>query len=145
MRSDIGAPQRGHWICAARDVGYLAFYSQHPVQWRADAQGAQVELRVDSPDNIWVCELGSVDESVSFAAFVEAVTAAEIECEDLSVVYHSPSVGKVELSWKGTLRVDGVEVEIHNYPRFDNPYCRADFGAKVYEIEYAGQSYRIAL
>jgi hypothetical protein len=137
--------QRGHWVCAAKDGGYIAFYSQHPVQWRADAQGEQVELRADSPDNIWVCELGSVDEWGSFAAFVDAVTAAEIECDDLCVVYRSPSVGKVELSWNGPLRVDRAEIELHNYPRFANPYCRADFGAKVYEIEYAGQSYRIAL
>ena len=33
------------------------------------------------------------------------------------------------------LRVDGAVIELHNYPRFANPYCRADFGAKVYEIE----------
>lgn len=137
--------KRGHWICAAKDDGYLAFYSQHSVQWRADAQGAQVELRVDSPDNIWVCELGSVDEWGSFAAFVDAITAAEIRCGDLSVVYRSPSIGTVELAWNGPLRVDGSEIEIHNYPRFDNPYCHADFGAKVYDIAHAGQHHRIDL
>jgi hypothetical protein len=137
--------ERGHWICAAKDGGYLAFYSQHPTQWRADAAGNEVELRVDLPDNIWLCELGSVDEWGSFAAFVEAVIAAEIECDDLSVVYRSPSVGTMELSWNGPLRVDGAEVEIHNYPRFDNPYCHAEFGAKAYEITHAGQHHRIDL
>ncbi|MEZ4637923.1 MAG: hypothetical protein R2856_23685 [Caldilineaceae bacterium] len=94
-------------ICAAKDDGYLAFYSQHPVLWRADADGNEIELRADSPSNIWLCELGSVDEWGSFAAFVEAVTAAKIQCGDLSVDYRSPSAGRVELAWNGPLRGTG--------------------------------------
>ncbi|MBI1295969.1 hypothetical protein GC175_13530 [bacterium] len=46
-------------------------------------------------------------EPVNETAIREAVTAAEIECDDLNILYRSPSLGKVELAWNGPLRVGG--------------------------------------
>jgi len=46
-----------HWICARKGDGFLALYSQHPYRWLQDQAGQAVELRVDAPDNIRVCEV----------------------------------------------------------------------------------------
>ena len=38
--------------------GYIALYSQHPARWPERESSAEVELRADAPDNIWICEMG---------------------------------------------------------------------------------------
>jgi hypothetical protein len=55
--------------------------------------------------------------------------------------YASPSVGRVEFGWEGPLRVDGRQVALRGYPRFDNPYCQAPFDTRHYAIRHGGFEY----
>jgi hypothetical protein len=45
----------------------------------------------------------------------------------------------VEFAWEGELRVAGQPVALHNYPRFDNPYCQGEFLSPRLLIRRAGQ------
>lgn len=129
--------QRGGWTCARRGGGYIALYSQRPARWAEQGPYAGVELRADARDNIWICEMGDERHYPSFERFVEAICAAPVECEALSVRYRSPSLGEVAFGWTGPLSVGGREVPLHGYPRFENPYCSAEFGARRYEVTRA--------
>lgn len=78
--------------------------------------------------------MGDEQSSGSFAQFVEAVSAAPVHCDGLHVRYESPSLGEMEFGWTEPLRVNGQDVQLHSYPRFDNPYCQADIGDRCYTI-----------
>lgn len=84
-------------------------------------------MRVSTPDNIWLCELGETTAWTGFEAFCQAITAAEVPCEGLDVRYVSPSLGPVSFGWEGAFEVAGREIALHETPRFDNPYCQCAF------------------
>jgi hypothetical protein len=126
--------QRGGWTCARKGRGYVGLYSQHPARWAEQGPYAGVELRAEARDNIWICELGDERQHGSFARFVEAFGTAAVECDGLRVRYRSPSLGAVSFGWTGPLTVGGREVPLHDYRRFDNPYCQADLGERRYAI-----------
>lgn len=128
--------QRDHWIFARKGNGYLALYSQHPTRWLADAQKALTELRADAADNIWICEMSSNEHNRDFAEFVMAVSGAPAQCDGLRVQYKSPLIGELSFGWEGPLKIAGAETALHDYPRFDNPYCQSSFLAPRAEIRH---------
>lgn len=132
--------ERDNWVFARKDDGYLALYSQHPVRWLADKDGALVEARAEAPDNVWLVEMGRRVDWGDFAAFVEAVAASDVTCTGLDVSYNSPSQGWLEFSWAGPLRIAGHEISLHDYPRFDNPYCQCAFTAPEIHIRRGEES-----
>lgn len=132
-----------HWVFARKGNGYIALYSQHEFQWHANKQGTRDELRVTSPKNVWICELGSHDVWKSFARFREAVAAAKVSCNGLDVRYQSPSLGEVSFGWEGPLRIDGQPVALGDYKRFDNPYCQSDFTAPLVHIVRGQEELRL--
>lgn len=139
------------WYVGRTGDAYVALRSARPTEFRPPDADTVALLRPDNaesewePDpydlvadgreNAWVCELGNERLHGGFDAFVSAVTAADISLSGTAVEYDSPSVGRVEAAWEGPLRVDGKRVETSRYPRFDSPYCRAEFGATRFEIE----------
>lgn len=128
--------QQGNWVFARKNKGYLALYSQHPARWAEEGTYAGIDLRADSPDNVWICEMGSEATSGSFEAFMNAILAAPVTCGRLQVNYQSPSLGEVRFGWNDPLTVAGQEIQLHGYPRFSNPYCQADINASRYVIRH---------
>ena len=137
--------ERGHWILARKADGFLALYSQHSYRWLQDKEGQTVEVRVDQPENIWLCEMGYVPQWPSFAAFVEAVVGAKVHCDGLDVHYESPSAGRVCFGWEGAFSVAGREVALHDSPRFDNPYSQCAFLSPQVRIRRGEQELTIDL
>ncbi|MAS36775.1 MAG: hypothetical protein CL610_22410 [Anaerolineaceae bacterium] len=131
--------ERGNWVFARKGDGYIGLYSQHPLRWLADENNRHIELRADAPDNIWVVEMGDREQWQDFALFADALTTTPVQCDGLNVTYTSPTVGEVRFGWHGAFQVAGAEVDLHNYARFDNPYCQAEFGTKQYQIRYDGE------
>jgi hypothetical protein len=129
--------QRDNWIFGRKGDGYIALYSQHKPKPMQD------ELRAEYSSNIWVCEMGSRTDSGSFSEFVKAVISADISLKNLAVQYDSPSTGKVEFGWDGGLRVAGRPVELHNYERFDNPYCQSAFTSPQVFIKRGQEELRL--
>ncbi len=132
-----------HWIFARKGNGYIALYSQHQFQWRANEQGERDELRVTSPNNIWICELGSRDDSKSFSRFRKAVAAAKISCNSLDVQYRSPSLGDISFGWQAPFYSGGQPVALHDYKRFDNPYCQSKFTDPIVHIKRGQEELRL--
>lgn len=145
--------QAGHWTLGRRGNAYVALYSLLPTQWRSGQpevfQNAGLPFDLVAPgsaQNVWILECGSRSEWGSFGAFGEAierarVTATPVPDEDgdglpdgYAVAYDSPSQGHLELAWKGPFRVNGEEVPLSDFPRFDNPFVKTAFGDTRYEI-----------
>ena len=70
----------------------------------------------------------------SFAAFCNRISNAALVFDGVNVVYQSPSQGQLEFGWTGALRQDGRKIELHEYPRYRNPYMQADFAADKIDI-----------
>jgi hypothetical protein len=49
----------------------------------------------------------------------------------------------MEFAWDEPLRVNGEDVAIAGYPRFDNPWATTKFEAKVIEIRDGDSSLRL--
>ncbi|MFX0144597.1 MAG: hypothetical protein ACFE9C_11010 [Candidatus Hodarchaeota archaeon] len=131
--------QRGNWIFGEKGGGYVALYSYFNTRWASD-----YELRVDGFKNLWIVELGSVNEYGSFAQFISDIQQSQIQVIPqtlgFQVRYLSPSQGIVGVSWDGPMTVDGSEVDLGPYARFDNDFCYQDFGTKSNLIQFRNQS-----
>ncbi len=119
--------ERGGWVFARKGEAYLALYSQNGYRWQGEGPDAGRELIADGAQNIWLCELGSRRESGSFDRFVDVMANSALSFKGMKVRFESPSRGLIEFGWKGRLRNDGKTVELADYPRYDNPHCRAEF------------------
>jgi hypothetical protein len=109
-------------------------HSRRLLRQRAARNDTDNEILVDGAQNIWICQMGRKAEDGGFAEFVEKVSAAEIVFGGLNVWYQSPGNGLVRFGWEGPLSVEGVEIQLHDYPRYDNPYVRAEFDPREIRI-----------
>lgn len=128
--------QQGHWTFGKKQDGYVALYSHGDTFWSLEEAASRYELISDGIENVWIVELGRAADDGSFEEFVTRVSAAQVQVEGMTVRYDSPGVGQVEFSMDGELLVEGQAVDLGPYPRFDNPYCRHEWGANPYFIEY---------
>lgn len=129
----------GAWIFGRKEEGYVALYSANPAELKADDRGEVCDFFAPGRQNVWICETGAREEWGSFAAFIQAVSAAEVKVDGLNVCYRSPSQGEMTYGWKAPLCVQGKEqIQRWDY-RYDNPYCRALFNTTFIEIEKDGE------
>lgn len=131
--------EKGQWVFARKGNGYLALYSQHPMQWGSDKEGMPNEWKTSSPDNTWICEMGSQSQWKNFPAFVQAISASSVTYDSLGVAYHSPSAGLVRFGWSAPFVVNGVNVPLDKFPRFENQYSTINFTAPQIVISDKGQ------
>ena len=71
--------------------------------------------------------MGRKAEDGAFDQFVENISAAEVVFSGLTVQYRSPGNGVVRFGWDGPFNVDGVDIQLIDYPRYDNPYVKSEF------------------
>jgi len=147
--------ERGGWVCGRTGEGYVGIRSLEPTRWIEPARDVvdalrpldagddwhpgACELRADSTENAWLCELGSARSHGSFESFVDGLGDATISGDVSGLRYESPSRGLVEFGWDAPFVVDGARIPLDDYPRFDNPYCETDFGATRYELGYGDE------
>ncbi|MFX1568648.1 MAG: hypothetical protein ACFFCV_09800 [Promethearchaeota archaeon] len=131
--------QHGRWVFGASGDGYIGLYSYMDTHWASN-----YELRVDGFKNLWIVELGSVDEYGSFAQFELNVLQSQIyvipQALGYSVRYVSPSQGEITVAWDSPMIVNGSEIDLGPYPRFDNNYCYQEFGTKNTLLQFNNQS-----
>ena len=75
----------------------------------------------------------------SFDDFVRSVSQAGLTVRGLRVQYGAPGVGLLSFDWDGPLTLDGRDIPLSGYPRWDNPYTRVDFGLQQVHIEFEGE------
>ncbi|HYD48014.1 MAG TPA: hypothetical protein VEB21_06695, partial [Terriglobales bacterium] len=158
------ASSQGTWTFGRNDGGYVALYSYRPVEWisydptlyATNGMVLPFDLRANGgPNNVWVVECARAQDWPSFAAFQDAVAAAEIAVTPLGVVgrfntafdvaYASPSQGLVTFGWNSSLTVAGSEVPQSDFPRFDNPFSQTEFNTQQASIEHEGFGLEIDL
>ncbi len=131
--------ERDGWVFARKGDGYLALRSQHPHQWMAEAVFRQEGFRVDGLRNAYICQIGRRAVDGTFSQFADRIARSRVAFDDLSVRYDAPGLGEARVAWDGPFAVDGAPIPLRDYARFDNPYCRAEFGARRFEIAHAGR------
>ena len=141
----------GKWLFGRKDNAYVAVYSLNDARWEAPSpeylrfSGAS-DLKDVKPyiymtpghANVWAVELGSKAQNGSFEDFRAAFKDAKIVGDTHNFVYTSPSQGEMKFGWTCPLVVNGEEIALGDYPRYDNPYCQAEFNTKVLEINAGG-------
>jgi len=131
--------QHGKWTFGIEGDGYVGLYSYMDTYWVSD-----YELRADGFKNLWIVELGSINEYGSFDQFISEILQSQVQvipqALGYSVRYISPSQGLISVAWDGPMKIDGKEVDLGPYPRFDNEYCYQDFGTKNTFMHFGNQS-----
>ncbi len=88
--------------------------------------------------NIRICQCGREEVDGSFDSFVQTVSSARLEVKGLQVKYEVPGTGRIFFGWEGPLTLDGQEISLRDYPRWENPYCQAEFNSRQYVITHNG-------
>jgi hypothetical protein len=131
--------QAGGWTFGRKGQAYVALWSKAPVNWSASGVFGAEGLVAAGRKNVWVCQLGRQAVDGPFAEWSRRIAAAALTATDSSVKYVAPGVGEVAFGWAGPLKVNGREVPLHGYARFDNPYAKVAWGQGRYEIAHAGR------
>ncbi len=131
---------REGWVFARKGQGYLALYSHQAAHWTSDGVLQGEGLIARGRQNVWICQLGREAVDGSFSAWTECIAQAERHIEGLSLRYAAPGIGPVRFGWETPLTVNEAAQPLRDYARFDNPYCRSDYGSGQYRIAYAGQA-----
>ena len=122
----------GNWVMGRKGNGYVALYSRAATHWSTEND---YEWMTDVQDNTFLVQLGSTSESGRFDEFADAVAASSVAfAQDGTVTWASPSVGLVNVGWTGPFTVDGVEIDLGPYKRFDNSSADVEYGSKVTRI-----------
>lgn len=131
--------EKNDWIFARKGEGYLALCSQNPYCWATyrtetgDPQGfqkpngADTEIIVEGVQNIWICQMGRQAEDGTFEQFIDTISSAELSFTGMNVQFQSPGSGRVQFGWEMPFSVDGLEIQLHDYPRYDNPFVKAEY------------------
>jgi hypothetical protein len=138
-----GVVEQNGWIMARKKNGYIALRSRQPVRWTLDGIFGTEGLIANGRQNVWVCLLGREAVDGNFKAWCDRVVCGEIIFDEVSVRYDAPGLGIVSFGWIDPLTLDGQRVPVRDYPRFDNPYCRAEYNSGIYDIHFDGQHLRL--
>ena len=127
----------GYW--EPKDPAF--FRAVYPENWEEKYEKAQdYEYIAQGHANVWAIEMGSKRENGSFEAFVAGFDRAALSGDTHHCTYQSPSQGTVQFGWTCPLTVNGEQIPIHGYKRFDNAACQAEFDADRLEIRCGGHS-----
>ena len=135
--------ERSGWVFGRKDQGYVALRSQNPTEWCDSVLLGQEGLVATGRRNVWLCGMGRESVDGRFEDWYERIESASLTFGDRSVEMSSTAVGEVSFSWSDPLTVDGLPIELADYPRFANPYCRVERGGLVYDISHADQRIRL--
>ena len=135
--------ESGNWSFGRKGDSYVGLYSQNPVYWATTSPEDEYELIADGKSNVWIVELGSLDEDGSFGNFYGALQSASITIDGSGVSYESPSIGTVAVGTQGPMTVAGTPVDTGSYERWDNAYAYQEFGTTETVIELDNQRLKL--
>jgi glycerophosphoryl diester phosphodiesterase len=119
---------QGLWTFGKSADGYLALYSARPPSWTTSGAWADKELLIEGDGNVFIYQVGSVDQFGSYDSFVDRVTRARIYIQNLDECsYDIPNGKLLELHYDNGARYDGRAFSDDRFPRFQNPYVSSGF------------------
>ena len=135
---EVPGDDGGGWVFGRGGDGYIGLYSHQPYEWQTEGPDAGQEIIALGRENIWICQLGRAAVDGSFEDFIQAVSSTPLNIRGLSIEYQVPGKGDLTFGWDGALKLDGEEISLREYPRWDNPYTQAEFGSTQYQFELNG-------
>jgi hypothetical protein len=154
--------EQNGWVFGRRKNAYIALKSMNPAHWKSPdinlfkevyqnstlaeerfRQAKPMIYHADGHANVWVAEMGSKAQNGSFEAFVNCIAKAVVEGNSIACSYNSPSQGRISFGWTQPLIVNGREIRIQGYKRYDNPYCQAEFNTMELTVRCGSEVYRI--
>ena len=152
--------QKDGWVFGRKNNAYVALKSLIPAVWKDVDPNMYKAIYGDNWEtyckdakpcfyhanghaNVWVCEMGSKAQNGSFDAFMSGFDQAAFAGDTFGVTYQSPSVGTMTFGWNEPLTVNGEEIAIHDYLRYDNPFCKAEFDTVAMTISCGDSNYVI--
>ncbi|MBR3642325.1 MAG: hypothetical protein IKN57_02340 [Parasporobacterium sp.] len=147
--------EKGGFLFGRKGEGYIAVSTLLPAYWEPKDPGLFKELYPDDWEkrfadaeayeyiaqghaNVWSVEMGSARENGSFEKFIAGFDRASLSGDSLNCRYLSPSLGELDFGWSRPLTVNGEEIPLHGYKRYDNPFCQAEFDSPRLEISCGG-------
>ncbi len=125
-----------NWTIGRKGQAYLALYSQAATEWSSTVD---YDLIAHNTDNVWIVEMGDGEHDGTFDDFKTAIENSVVNIGS-SVHYESPSRGVVQVGWTGPMLVNGQQVDLGPYPRWDNTYAHQEFGTMVTSISFGGRT-----
>jgi len=122
------------WIFGRKGEGFIGLYSRNGHRWQTEGEDSGKEVIAEGRKNTWICEMGNQNESGSFEEFTDAVASAPIHFRRQRITYESPSRGKISFGWRGNFTVAGKAISLRDYPRYENPWCRAEYDPKEIHV-----------
>ena len=132
------------WTFGRSGDGYLGLYSAITPEWTTDGPWKDKEMRMEAEGNVFIYQVGSVDQFGSYEEFVKRVSSARIHVDGLDEVsYDVPFGQRLELHYVDGPRWAGRAFSDDRFPRFANPYVSAgyvDFDQYHYTIAHQGKT-----
>jgi hypothetical protein len=129
--------------------GYVALYSAKGFKW-ANGAFKDCELEAEDHDNIFITIVGDQAMFGSFDRFADAILGCGLSASvsDMTCSLHIPTgkgpVGsgkRFEVEWN-TARLDGVAIQMLDWPRFENQYVH---GRNPGRVEANERQWRITI
>ena len=120
--------RRNKWLFGCINQSYIALYSKKPYIRIEEGIFKDRELLCMEKQNIWLIEMGNQETWGSFDGFIEAVEHAELIEVGEDIIYHSPSIGVMELGWDRVCRINQQPILDKPFPLIQNDFCYGDYG-----------------
>lgn len=133
--------ERGQWIVGCKNDAYIALFSLKPYKRVKEGMFKDKELLCMEKKNIWLIEMGSKEQWGSFEEFVSRIEHAKMVGEGEDLIYHSPSVGAMELGWDRVCTVGHQPIIEQDFPLIQNPFCYGEYGKGMSEVYLSGKNY----
>ncbi len=134
---------RNGWLFARKGDGYLALTASGGLEpiWRGPHLFE--EVRSYGHENLWLVHLGRSALDGTFGAFQERILGLDISIEPSSLHATTLRGESIDFGWEGPLLVNEQAVPLRGFPHYENPYCVAELGAEVMEIQFLDQLMRL--
>ncbi len=132
------------WVFGKKGNAYISLRSLLPAHWKVPDPALYKTVYKDEWEpyaknskpyfyhanghaNVWVTEMGSQAQNGSFQSFIKQFETADLSGDTFQIAYQSPSLGTMTFGWNSSLTVNGYEIQINDYDRYDNPYMKEAF------------------
>lgn len=124
----------GRWAFARKGQGYLALYSSVGFELITQGSSAFRELRAYGQSNAWFCQLGQELLDKSFGEFQQKILALDLAVDGLAVRVRTLRDDEITFGPESPLVINGQEQPLTGFKHYENPYCTADYPAKVMDV-----------
>jgi hypothetical protein len=140
--------ETGRWVFGRAGDGYIGLFSGQMPTWTHDGDWACKEILVKAERNIFIIQVGDVEEFGSYERFVDRVLHARVHLNGLNwklsnfeCSYDVPNGSRLELHYDDDeVRYAGLALSDDDFPRLENHFAQVGWGQTKYAIQYAGAS-----